>query len=268
MRRGLALAIGLAIGGCGGEGKHEAVSLPPPAEPTARAPQPRLDACQVPFSDMCLELGSHDILSNTALCHQFSSGVIQAGGVCSNALRIGSCRIEAGAVTAIYFAGDNNDIHDSREHCEEQLRGVFTATSTKDILATWVTTELHERFPGYTMLMPAEAKESVVGKAWSALELFTGYFGIMVAKQKMSVTDERKDALDGSQYFTFDSFITDTATKLVWRVKATKDGNVGYKFAMEVTAGGKAFTCESLTVFDDLELAEANMASCASIAPR
>lgn len=266
--RGLSVAIVLVAFGCGGERREEAVSLPTPDESSARASPRRLDACQVPTSDMCLELGSHDIVANTALCHLFSSGVIQAGGVCAKELRIGSCRIEQDAVTAIYFGGENNDIHDSREHCEAKLRGVFTATPTKDILATWARTELRERFPGLTMLMPVGAKESLVGDEWLALELFTGYFGVMIGKSKMSVSEEKKDALDGSEYFAFDSFVTETATKIVWRVKATKDGNVGYKFALEVLAGGKEFTCESLTVFDDLELAEANMASCASIALR
>ena len=216
---------------------------------------------------MCLELGSHDILTNTVLCHQFSSGVIQSGGVCSKQLRIGSCRIEADAVTAFYFGGDNTDVHDSREHCEGTLHGVFAPTPAKDILDTWAKTELHERFAGYTMLMPLGAKESPVAKAWLGLELYSGYFGILIAKEKMSVAEEKKDAVAGSEYFKFDSFVTDTATKLVWKVKSAKSGNVGYKFALEVSAGGKAFTCESLTVFDDLELAEANMASCASIAP-
>lgn len=262
-------ALGV-VAACGGAGKQTAVSLPAPPEPTVRAPRQPDDACQVPFSDMCLEMGSHDILTNTEICHQFSSGEIQAGGTCAKDLRIGSCRIEQDSVTAIYYGGDNNDIHDSREHCEAKLHGVFTPTSTKEILAAWAKTELHERFPGYTMLMPPGVKEELVGAAWLALQSFTGYFGIMIAKSKMSVADEKKDAVAGSEWFTFDSFLTDTPTKLVWKVKTTKGGDVGFKFALEVTTagggGGQTFTCESLTVFDDMELAEANMASCTSLA--
>lgn len=225
------------------------------------------DVCQVKDSDMCLEFDSHDTSKNTDNCNDFKSGNFQATGVCAKELRIGSCRVAKDSYTAIYFGGDNNDIHDSQEHCEETLHGVFSGTASKDIVSTWTTTDLNGKLSGYTMLMPAQSKIEAVGNGLS-LERFTGYYGIIIEKGKMSVSEEKKDARDGSEYFHFDSFVTDTATKLVWKVRAAKGGDVGYKFALNVTAGGTDFTCESLTVFDNMELADANMQSCTSIAKK
>ena len=260
-----ALLVGLATLAC--KGKLGGAADSGSSTTTTTAAGGGGDVCQVPKSDMCLEFDTHRIITNQKNCDDFESGKFQASGVCAKELRIGSCRVAKDGMNAIYFGGDNNDIHDSQEHCEETLHGVFSGTPAKEVTATWVKTELTGKLSGFSMLMPAQSKQEAVGNGLS-LERFTGYYGIIIEKGKMSVSEEKKDARDGSEYFKFDSFVTDTATKIVWKVRAAKGGDVGYKFALQVSAGGTDFTCESLTVFDNMELADANMESCTSIAKK
>lgn len=221
------------------------------------------DVCQVSKDDMCLEFDDHSLLANQKSCDRFD-GNFQSSGVCAKELRIGACRVAKDNMNAIYFGGDNNDIHDSQEHCEETLHGVFTSTPAKDVTATWVKTDLSFKMAGYTILAPAQTKQELHGDSVS-IERISGYYGIMITKEKMSVTEVKKDAREGSEYFAFSAFVTDTPTKLVWKVRNTKNGDIGYKFSIAISAGTD-ITCESLTVFDNMELADANIASCLSIA--
>ena len=225
------------------------------------------DVCQVPKSDMCLEFDDHSLLANQKSCSDFESGNFQASGVCAKELRIGSCRVAKDKMNAIYFGGENNDIHDSQEHCEETLHGVFSGTPAKDVTATWAKTTLTGKLAGFTLLAPAQVTQEMHGDSLS-VERYSGYYGIMVTKEKMVAAAVKKDAREGSEYFAFDSFVTDTATKLVWKVRATKGGDIGYKFSLAVTVGGTDITCESLTVFDNMELADANIESCTSLAKK
>ena len=225
------------------------------------------DVCQVPKSDMCFEFDDHSLISNQKVCDKFESGNFQAAGVCAKELRIGSCRVASDKYAAIFFGGDNNDIHDSQDYCEQELHGVFTATSTKDVTSTWVKTDLTSKLAGFTLSAPAQAKQETHGDAVS-IERYSGYYGIIMTKEKMSAAAEKKDAIEGSEYFKFDSFVTDTPTKLVWKVRDAKSGDPGYKFAIAVSVGGTNITCESLTIFDNMELADANIQSCNSIAKK
>ncbi|CAN5617767.1 hypothetical protein BH09MYX1_BH09MYX1_13830 [soil metagenome] len=260
-----ALLVGLATMAC--KGKLGAGADGGTTTTTTTAAGGGGDVCQVPKSEMCLEFDTHSILTNQKSCNDFESGSFQASGVCAKELRIGSCRVSKDGMNAIYFGGENNDIHDSQEHCEETLHGVFTGPPAKDVNATWIQNDLTGKLAGFTMTMPAQSKQDAVGSGLS-LERFTGYYGVILTKGKMSVSEQKTDAREGSEYFKFDSFVTDTATKLVWKVRAAKGGDIGYKFALQVSASGTDFTCESLTVFDNMELADANIESCGSVAKK
>jgi hypothetical protein len=45
----------------------------------------------------------------------------------------------------------------------------------------------------------------------------------------MSVTLEKKEARQGTEYYAFDSFIVHTATELIWKVRSVKSGELGCK---------------------------------------
>ncbi len=252
----------VALFGCGGATKEPDAPIAPVA--TIAPPVARPDVCVVPKSDMCLQFDRHEPEVNGPACHEFRGGILDESGTCAKERRLGSCRVAADHYDAFYFAGDNNDVLDSREHCQETLHGVFKNTPTEDIVATWGLGDLTDVLAGYRILMPPRASQERAGDSL-ALERFTGYYGIIIDRGKMSVEDEKADAQAGSEYFQFESFVTDTPTRIVWKVRATKGGALGYKFAVNVTVGGKDFTCESLTVFDDEELLEANIQSCMSL---
>jgi hypothetical protein len=76
--------------------------------------------------------------------------------------------------TGVYFGGNNNDVIDSREHCQTTLQGVFTSTPKAEILATWTAGDLTETLAGYTILMPTQTRiERFPGGL--AAERFSGY---------------------------------------------------------------------------------------------
>ncbi|CAN5617838.1 hypothetical protein BH09MYX1_BH09MYX1_13840 [soil metagenome] len=245
-----------------------AITLPPP--PALAPAKPILvvkgDVCHIPESDMCLAFDGRSA-KNATVCADFATGELDRAGTCADALRIGSCRVAADALKAIYFGGDNNDVLDSAEHCQETLHGSFKPTPRNEIVATWNASALDAPLTGYTMLMPAQTVQEPVGSGLS-LERYTGYFGVIIEPAAMSVAAEKRDAVAGSDWFKFDAWVSDGPGELVWSVRAAKSGAIGYKFAVEVHAGGAAFTCESLTVFDDVELMNANLDSCRSLTRR
>ena len=266
MKRAALAGLLVTVAACGGGGKETVVPLPTASALASSAPPPALggDVCQIPKSDMCLQFDDHSTLVNQKVCEKFDTGAFQAAGACAKELRLGSCRVAADRYAGIFFAGKNNDILDSQEYCEQALHGVFTATSTRDVTATWVKTELTSKFAGFTLLAPAQALQETHGASVS-IERYSGYYGIILSHGTVTADEVKSDAMEGSEYFKFDSFVTETSTKFVWKVRDAKTSAPGYKFTVLLTVGGAHVICESLTVFDNMPLTDANIESCNSI---
>jgi hypothetical protein len=254
--------IGLSLGASAACKKSSSATLAPAstaAGAAAAAEASQTGICRVTESDMCVVLKGKSRKDNVDQCDAFS-GTFSTSGTCEKELRLGSCDIAKDKLTAVYYAGDKNDVHDSREHCEKKLRGKFSMEPVSALTAQFTPTALTNTLAGLSLNAPAQVKQEMAGSALNLVR-YEGYFDLLLTKEKWDLKSETADAKDEK----FVEMLTSTADLLVWKSKRAS-GEMGMSFATHVLVDKVDYTCKSGTDLDARELIDANIAACKTLA--
>ncbi len=263
----MVLVVGatLACKGKGDAGDGGGAVASPSASVAAAAPAPAGgggDTCDIGDNGVCIEFDAKGG-TNEKTCTEDLGGKLNKVPSCPKELRFGTCRVATPAMNLFMLAEDGQGGWESATYECDKHKGTLTPTPTKEILSTWTTKEIDVGpLKGYAMLVPPHTKfEDAAGV--QAANQYAGYFMMQIWKEKLDAAAARKDAMADKD---FSGWITNTDTKLVWKVKSTK--SFLFKAMTAVNVGGTDFRCETDMAYNTEELANANVEACLSLAKK
>lgn len=260
------LLVGLATLACKDKGAGTTDAAPATSASAAVTAPPATggDTCLMSDEALCFEFDTKDPATNEPICKKEPGGVLNKVPSCPKELRFGACRVASPAMTVYSVAEDGQGGYENAVIDCKERKGVVSPTPTKEILSTWTKQDITTGpLKGFTMLAPPHTKFEDAASV-QRVAGYTGYFDVTIWEEKMDPATVRKDAQAEKGFV---AFLTNTDTKIVWKVK---DGNsFGYEFMVALNVGGKDYRCDhdEMTLGTE-ELANAAVEACLSLAKK